>query len=98
MTLSTLTAPLVRAYRVVVDHLGKLMATVGGTLISLDLAGYGQQVKAAVQQDLGPKWAHYVAIGFCVAMGARFLWAGLLAQKKQAQIDALQKQLEAKKT
>lgn len=84
-----------KAYKVVSNHIGKLIATIGGTLMALDLAGQGDGLKQMADKFLGEKGAQKIGVILFVMAGLRFLYAGWKAQQKQAQIEALQAQVDA---
>jgi len=82
-------------YRKVADHIGKLIAGIGLMLMALDVAGQGEQLKQMANDYLGQKGAQKVGIFLFAIAFLRFLYAGYKAAQKQAQIDALQAQVDA---
>lgn len=83
------------AYRKLADHVGKVIAAIGGTLLALDIAGQGDMLKQQANEFLGAKGAQKLGLLLFILAFARFLYAGYKANQHQQQIAALQAQVDA---
>lgn len=86
---------IVAAYKKVSDHIGKIIATIGGTLMMLDVAGQGDGLKSAANEFLGPKGAQKIGIFLFVVAFLRFLYTGYKENQRRQQIDDLQTQVDS---
>lgn len=72
-----------RTYRLIVDHLGKVLSGIGAGLMSLDLAGQADQIKHYADHYLGMKGAQRVGLALFVLLFIRTWYTGWKAQQRQ---------------
>lgn len=65
-----------KLYRTLVDHLGKLLSGAGAVLLSLDVAGYGDQIKQYALDYLGPNGAKKVGAALFILLFLRTAYTG----------------------
>jgi hypothetical protein len=65
-----------KTYRAIADHIGKLLSGIGALLVSVDIAGYGDQMKQYAAQYLGDKAGQKVGVAIFVLLFARTAYAG----------------------
>lgn len=82
-------------YRKLADHIGKIIAGIGGTLLALDVAGQGDALKQAANDYLGQKGAQKIGLFLFVVAFGRFLYSGWKANQHKQQIADLQAQIDA---
>jgi hypothetical protein len=72
-------------YTAIADHIGKILSGIGATLLSIDVAGYGDQLRAYAGQYLGENSVKKLGVVIFVLLFIRTLYTGWKAsQSKQA--------------
>lgn len=74
---------LIRAYKYVADHIGKILSATGAMLMGLDISGEADQIKMFAGQFLGDKAAQWVGVTLFLLLLARTTYTG--ARLKQVQ-------------
>jgi len=70
-------------YKRVAHNIGKIMASGGAALLSLDLAGYGDQIKTYASQYLGADGEKKVGLILFLLLLARTAYAGWKLKQTQ---------------
>jgi hypothetical protein len=73
-----------KTYRAIADHVGKILSGIGAALVSIDIAGYGDQMKQYAAQYLGDKSAQKVGVALFVLLFLRTLYTGWKANQNKA--------------
>lgn len=76
---------LVATYKAIADHVGKILSGIGATLLSIDVAGYGDQLRTYASQYLGANSVKKLGVAIFVLLFIRTFYTGWKAsQAKQA--------------
>jgi hypothetical protein len=73
-----------KIYTAVADHVGKILSGLGALLVSVDIAGYGDQMKQYAAQYLGASAAQKVGLSLFVLLFLRTLYTGWKAKQNTA--------------
>lgn len=75
-------------YKKLADHVGKILSGVGATLLSVDIAGYGDQMRGYAGQYLGDNAVKKVGLAIFVLLFIRTLYTGWKANQTAAALAA----------
>lgn len=70
-----------KAYRSIVDHMGKLLSALGASLVGIDLMGVAEPLKGFARDWLGPNGVKWVAAGLFLALFLRTAYTGWKAKQ-----------------
>jgi uncharacterized membrane protein YcjF (UPF0283 family) len=85
---------LAKTYKTIANHIGKILSGAGAALLSIDVAGYGDQIRGyATQYGLGENAVKKIGIAIFVLLMARTWYAGWKMQQTKDALQAAQSAL-----
>jgi hypothetical protein len=77
-------------YRAIADHVGKILSGIGATLLSIDVAGYGDQLRTYAGQYLGENSVKKLGVAIFVLLFIRTFYTGCKASQAKQALDTAQ--------
>lgn len=74
---------IIRVYKLIAAHCGKILSTIGATFIGLDIAGMADQLKMFAGQYLGEKAAQKFGVALFILLFLRTTYTGIKAKQVQ---------------
>lgn len=77
-----------KTYTTIANHVGKILSGLGAGLLSVDVAGYGDQMRNYAGQYLGENAVKKVGVAIFVLLFIRTLYTGWKAKQAQEALAA----------
>lgn len=81
---------LISTYKAIADHIGKILSGIGATLLSIDVAGYGDQLRTYAGQYLGENSVKKLGVAIFVLLFIRTIYTGWKSSQTKRALETAQ--------